>query len=146
MKVNMFDVFYVKLPDEKCVSEQGGVRPCVIIQNEAGNLYSPTVIVIPLTTEIKKINQATHRIIHKTDANGLVSDSMALAEQVRVVDKSRLREKLGSLDSIKEQNDIINVYLANITGMKKYVPIWEKVISAIFKLVKEGNKKYGRAA
>lgn len=146
MKVNMFDVFYVKLPDEKCVSEQGGVRPCVIIQNEAGNLYSPTVIVIPLTTEIKKINQATHCIIHKTDANGLVSDSMALAEQVRVVDKSRLREKLGSLDSIKEQNDIINVYLANITGMKKYVPIWEKVISAIFKLVKEGNKKYGRAA
>ena len=75
-----------------------------------------------------------------------MSDSMALAEQVRVVDKSRLREKIGSLDSTKEQNDIINIYLANVTGKKKYIPIWEKVISAIFKLVKEGNKKYGRAA
>ena len=146
MKVNMFDVFYVKLPDEKCVSEQGGIRPCVIIQNEAGNLYSPTVIVIPLTTEIKKINQATHCIIHKTDANGLMSDSMALAEQIRVVDKSRLREKLGSLESMKEQNDIINVYLANVTGKKKYIPIWEKVILSIFKLVKEGNSKNDRAA
>ena len=71
-------------------------------------------------------------------------DSMVLAEQIRVIDKSRLLDKIGYLDNIKEQNDVINTYLANITGKKKYTSMWSKIVNMIFKLVKEGE--YGRAA
>ena len=86
----------------------------------------------------------THCVLHKTDRNGLEMDSMVLAEQIRVIDKSRLLDKIGYLDNIKEQNDVINTYLANITGKKRYTSMWSKIVNMIFKLVKEGE--YGRAA
>lgn len=125
-------------------SEQGGIRPVIIIQNDVGNKFSPTVIVLPITSEIKKKSMPTHCVLHKTDRNGLEMDSMVLAEQIRVIDKSRLLDKIGYLDNIKEQNDVINTYLANITGKKKYTSMWSKIVNMIFKLVKEGE--YGRAA
>lgn len=144
MMINMFDIFYADLTRGRTKSEQGGVRPVIIIQNDIGNKYSPTVIVLPITSELKKINIPTHAIIHKSNENGLSVDSMVLAEQIRVIDKSRLLNKIGYLDNTSEQNNIINAYLANITGKKKYNSVWAKIIELIFKLVREGE--YGSAA
>jgi Growth inhibitor len=140
----MFDIYYANLSKNTIQSEQGGIRPVIIIQNDMGNKYSPTVIVLPITSEIKKENLPTHCIIHKTDKNGLKVDSMVLAEQIRVIDKSRLLNKIGYLSNVNEQNDVINTYIANITGKKRYTSVWSKVVNMIFKLVKEGD--YGRAA
>ena len=66
-------------------------------------------------------------------------DSMILAEQIRAIDKSRLKDYIGYLDNANEQNSVINSYLANITGKKRYSSVWSKIISMIFKLVKEGE-------
>ena len=142
--MRMFDMYYANLSKNTVHSEQGGIRPVIIIQNDIGNKYSPTVIVLPITSEIKKRNLPTHCILHKTTKNGLNVDSMVMAEQIRVIDKSRLLDKIGYLDNTKEQNDVINTYLANITGKKNYTSIWSKIVNMIFKLVKEGE--YGRAA
>lgn len=142
--MRMFDIYYANLSKNVVQSEQGGIRPVIIIQNDVGNKYSPTVIVLPITSEIKKINLPTHCILHKTKKNGLDVDSMVLAEQIRVIDKSRIMNKIGFLDNVKEQNNVINSYLANITGRKQYTSVWGKVIDLIFKLVKEGE--YGKAA
>lgn len=144
MKVSMFDIFYANLSKNTVNSEQGGIRPVIIIQNDVGNKYSPTVIVLPITSEIKKENMPTHCVLYRSSKNGLNVNSMVLAEQIRVIDKSRLLDKIGYLDDTKEQNDVINAYLANITGKKKYTSVWTKVINMIFKLVKEVN--YGKAA
>lgn len=137
-------MYYANLSKNTVQSEQGGIRPVIIIQNDVGNKFSPTVIVLPITSEIKKKSMPTHCVLHKTDRNGLEMDSMVLAEQIRVIDKSRLLDKIGYLDNIKEQNDVINTYLANITEKKKYTSMWSKIVNMIFKLVKEGE--YGRAA
>lgn len=141
--MRMFDIFSVNLSSDATKTEQGGIRPAIIVQNDIGNKYSPTVIVLPLTTEIKKADLPTHCIIHKSIKNGLKNDSMVLAEQIRVIDKSRLLNKIGYLDNKNEQDEVINAYLANITGKKKYDTVWSKVINLIFKLVKENN--YGKA-
>lgn len=140
----MFDIYYANLSKNTIQSEQGGIRPVIIIQNNVGNKYSPTVIVLPITSEIKKENLPTHCILHKTIKNGLDNDSMVLAEQIRVIDKSRLMDKIGYIDNIKEQNDVVNAYLANITGKKQYTSMWDKIINMIFRLVKEGE--YGKSA
>lgn len=140
----MFDIFYANLSKNAVQSEQGGIRPVIIIQNDVGNKYSPTVIVLPITSEIKKESMPTHCVLHKTDINGLEVDSMVMAEQIRVIDKSRLLDKMGYLDNTKEQNDVINTYLANITGKKRYTCMWSKIVNMIFKLVKEGE--YGKTA
>ena len=142
--MRMFDIYYANLSKNTVQSEQGGIRPVIIIQNDTGNKYSPTVIVLPMTSEIKKENQPTHCILHKTEINGLEVDSMVLAEQIRVIDKSRLLDRIGYLDNVMEQNDVINTYIANITGKKKYTSMWSKIVNMIFKLVKEGE--YGKTA
>lgn len=137
--MQMFDIFYANLSKNTVNSEQGGVRPVIIIQNDIGNKYSPTVLILPITSEIKKENMPTHCVIHKSFKNGLKVDSMVMAEQIRVIDKSRLLDYIGYLDSAKEQDDVINTYLANITGKKKYNSVWSKIVNMIFKLVKEGE-------
>ena len=135
--MKMFDIYYADLSKNTVNSEQGGIRPVIVIQNDIGNKYSPTLIVLPITSEIKKENMPTHCILHRSIKNGLKVDSMVLAEQIRVIDKSRLLDYIGYLDNTNEQNNVINSYLANITGKKKYSSVWSKIISMIFKLVKE---------
>ena len=144
MRINMFDIFYAVLSRYQVGSEQGGIRPVVVIQNDTGNKYCPTVIVLPITSEIKKEYLPTHCLLHKTDFNGLNVDSMVEAEQLRVIDKSRLRDKIGYVDDCRDQDAILGIYLANITGKKKYNSIWAKIVGMIIKLVKEGE--YGNAA
>ena len=78
-------------------SEQGGVRPVLIIQNDIGNKYSPTVIVAAITSQINKAKLPTHIEISANEY-GLNKDSVILLEQIRTIDKKRLREKIGCLD------------------------------------------------
>lgn len=78
-------------------SEQGGVRPILIIQNDIGNKYSPTVIVAAITSQINKAKLPTHIEISAHEY-GLNKDSVILLEQIRTIDKKRLREKIGCLD------------------------------------------------
>ena len=78
-------------------SEQGGVRPVLIIQNDIGNKYSPTVIVAAITSQINKAKLPTHIEISAHEY-GLNKDSVILLEQIRTIDNKRLREKIGCLD------------------------------------------------
>ena len=78
-------------------SEQGGIRPVLIVQNNVGNRHSPTVIAAAITSQIGKARLPTH-IELSARTYGLSRDSVILLEQVRTIDKRRLREKMGSLD------------------------------------------------
>lgn len=77
-------------------SEQGGIRPVLIVQNDLGNMYSPTTIVVALTSKQDKKSLPTH--IHIGTESGLNRDSMALCEQIRTIDKTRLISKIGSVN------------------------------------------------
>ena len=78
-------------------SEQGGTRPVLIVQNNVGNKYSPTVIAAAITSQVNKARLPTH--IELTGSSfGLTRDSVILLEQIRTIDKRRLREKMGRLD------------------------------------------------
>jgi mRNA interferase MazF len=89
------DIFYADL-SPVIGSEQGGIRPVVIIQNDLGNRYSPTVIVAAITSQINKAKLPTHVEI-SSEVYGLNKDSVILLEQIRTVDKKRLREKIGHM-------------------------------------------------
>ena len=77
-------------------SEQGGVRPVLVIQNDVGNRYSPTVIVLAVTGQLNKAKLPTHVEV-SAEGNGLMKDSVVLAEQIRTLDKRRLKERIGCL-------------------------------------------------
>lgn len=78
-------------------AEQGGIRPVLILQNDMGNRYSPTTIIAPLTTVLKKKNMPTHIETSDLASYGLPRKSLVLLEQIKVIDKSRLKEKVGEL-------------------------------------------------
>ena len=118
MKVEMFDVIQVDL-GESFGSEQGGIRPAVIVQNNIGNKYSPTVLIVPMTREIKKVNMPTHNVMYKTKFNGLDADSMLLGEQTTAIDKKRILYKRGYLTTDNEKKAALEVYFANATGEKQ---------------------------
>ena len=96
MIVRRGDMFYADL-SPVVGSEQGGIRPVLIIQNDVGNKHSPTVIAAAITSQTTKNKLPTHIEIG-SGQNGLKSDSVVLAEQIRTIDKSRLREKIGHID------------------------------------------------
>lgn len=96
MTVKRGDIFYADL-SPVVGSEQGGIRPVLIIQNDVGNKYSPTVICAAITSQINKAKLPTHIEIDCCKYS-LVKDSVVLLEQIRTIDKKRLREKIGHLD------------------------------------------------
>lgn len=80
-------------------SEQGGIRPVLIVQNDMGNKHSPTTIVISMTSQVnKKVFLPTHVILHKDDTQGLPKDSVILCEQLKTIDKSRIKDKIGCIN------------------------------------------------
>jgi mRNA interferase MazF len=95
MIVKRGDIFYADL-SPVVGSEQGGIRPVIVIQNDVGNKYSPTVIVAAITSQINKAKLPTHVEI-SSEAYGLNKDSVVLLEQVRTLDKRRLKEKIGHM-------------------------------------------------
>ena len=90
------DIFYADL-SPVVGSEQGGTRPVLIVQNDIGNKYSPTVIAAAITSRLGKAKLPTHIDVY-AERFGLVKDSVILLEQIRTIDKSRLRERMGRLD------------------------------------------------
>ena len=90
------DIYYADL-SPVVGSEQGGVRPVLIVQNDTGNKYSPTVIAAAITSQINKARLPTH-IELEARSYGLTKDSVVLLEQIRTIDKKRLKERMGKLD------------------------------------------------
>ena len=109
MSVKRGDIYYADL-SPVVGSEQGGLRPVLIIQNDVGNRYSPTVIAAAITSRMGKTRLPTHIDIY-ADRAGLQKDSVVLLEQVRTLDKQRLKEKMGHLDEgmMSEINNAIAV-------------------------------------
>lgn len=101
MSVKRGDIYYADL-SPVVGSEQGGLRPVLIIQNDVGNRYSPTVIAAAITSRMGKTRLPTHIDIY-ADKAGLAKDSVILLEQIRTLDKRRLKEKMGHLD-----DDVMN--------------------------------------
>jgi len=81
-------------------SEQGGIRPVLVVQNDIGNKYSPTIIAAAVTSKLNKAKLPTH-IELSSKEYGLEKDSVVLLEQIRTIDKSRLKDKIGELSQIK---------------------------------------------
>ena len=90
------DIYYADL-SPVVGSEQGGIRPVLIVQNDTGNKYSPTVIAAAITSQINKATLPTH-IPLEAKSFGLTKDSVVLLEQIRTIDKKRLKERMGKLD------------------------------------------------
>ncbi len=90
------DIYYADL-SPVVGSEQGGLRPVLIVQNDTGNKHSPTVIAAAITSQINKAKLPTH-IELQAKTYGLSKDSVVLLEQIRTIDKRRLKEKMGKLD------------------------------------------------
>ena len=96
MDIKRGDIFYADL-SPVVGSEQGGIRPVLIVQNDVGNRYSPTVIAAAITSQHDKSRLPTHINVSAADC-GLSRDSIVLLEQVRTLDKKRLKEKTGALN------------------------------------------------
>ena len=107
------DIYYADL-SPVVGSEQGGVRPVLIIQNDTGNRYSPTVIAAAITSQTGKARLPTHIDLPVEQSCGLSRDSIVLLEQLRTLDKRRLKEKMGHLDdgTMYHVNHAIAVSLA----------------------------------
>lgn len=109
MNIRRGDIFYADL-SPVIGSEQGGLRPVLVVQNDVGNKYSPTVIVSAITSKMTKTKLPTHIGVLAKDV-GLLKDSTILLEQIRTIDKTRLKEKMGHLDptTMNEVNNAIGV-------------------------------------
>ena len=97
MNVKRGDIFYADL-SPVIGSEQGGIRPVLVIQNDVGNKYSPTIIVAAITSQINKAKLPTHIEI-SGKIHGLSKDSVILLEQIRTIDKRRLKDKIGHVNT-----------------------------------------------
>ncbi|MDR2519692.1 MAG: type II toxin-antitoxin system PemK/MazF family toxin [Eubacteriaceae bacterium] len=108
MNIKRGDVYYADL-SPIVGSEQGGVRPVLVLQNDIGNKYSPTVIVSAITSQTNKNKLPTH--IQLYSGSGLSKDSVVLLEQIRTIYKQRLKEKIGHIDehTMGQVNDALTI-------------------------------------
>ncbi|MBO5778699.1 MAG: type II toxin-antitoxin system PemK/MazF family toxin [Clostridia bacterium] len=143
MTVKRGDIYYADL-SPVVGSEQGGLRPVLIIQNDVGNRYSPTVIAAAITSRLSKAKLPTHIDVARSatvdsDSLGLARDSVILLEQIRTLDKRRLREKMGHLDEklMQQVNDAISVSfgLSQPIGTPLHYPV-EEVPAAVAAVVR----------
>ena len=111
-ELKRYDVVLVDFGDNMD-SEQSGIRPAIIIQNDIGNLYSTTTLVAPLTSQHRSLSQPTHTLIKKGVEKGLTKDSIVLAECLRQVSEKRIKKYLGKISDITEQKEIRRAYEAN---------------------------------
>ena len=109
MSIRRGDIYYADL-SPVVGSEQGGVRPVLIVQNDVGNRFSPTVIAAAITSRQEKTRLPTHIMLH-SEGCGLSKNSVVLLEQIRTIDKKRLREKMGRVDedSMSKINHALSV-------------------------------------
>ena len=121
LTVRRGDIYYADL-SPVVGSEQGGVRPVLIVQNDVGNKYSPTVIAAAITSRTDKSKLPTHIEVF-ADKYGLARDSVILLEQIRTIDKKRLKEKMGHLDDdvMNRVNDAITVSFGLGEGVGTFI-------------------------
>ena len=112
MDIRRYDIVQADL-GQTIGSEQGGVRPVLIIQNDIGNINSSCTIIMPLSSKLKSLSMPTHTIIHKSIDNGLKTDSVVLGEQMRVISSQRIIKKIGTVTDKDTQLAIRRVYEAN---------------------------------
>ncbi len=143
------DIFYADL-SPVIGSEQGGLRPVLIIQNDVGNKYSPTVIAAAITSKTGKAKLPTHIDIY-AEATGLIKDSVILLEQIRTLDKRRLKEKTGHL-SPQKMNEVDNAIAVslNLLGVSHATPSnteheQRDIASAAAATLSEGNRAVSEA-
>ena len=98
MSLKRGDIYFAELNPVQG-SEQGGMRPVLVVQNDVGNNYSPNTIVLPITSRLQKPKLPTHVALSRQES-GLTRDSVVLAEQIRTIDKVRLQQKVACLDAI----------------------------------------------
>lgn len=99
-------------------SEQGGVRPVLVVQNDVGNKYSPTVIIAAITSQLSKAKMPTHIELHKEHFK-LPKDSVILLEQIRTLDKRRLKDKIDTLDeSTMQKVDVALMISLGVVGSR----------------------------
>ncbi|HJB06482.1 MAG TPA: type II toxin-antitoxin system PemK/MazF family toxin [Candidatus Enterocloster faecavium] len=112
MMIRRGDVYYADLRPV-VGSEQGGVRPVLVIQNDVGNKHSPTVICAAITSRMNKAKLPTHVELH-AGRSAMAKDSVILLEQLRTIDKQRLREKICHIDEelLEQVNEALKVSLA----------------------------------
>ena len=112
MQVKLVDIYYADL-SPVVGSEQGGIRPVLIIQNDVGNRYSPTVICAAITSRMNKAKLPTHIEIDSRRCQ-IMKDSVILLEQIRTIDKQRLKDMIGHLDKerMRSVDEAIRVSLA----------------------------------
>lgn len=109
-----FDIVLVDFGENTIDSEQGGIRPAIIIQNDIGNLHSSTTLVMPLSSNTNKNPyQSTHTLLKKGNGKGLKCDSLVLGECMRQISEKRIKKYLGAISDIKERKEIKRVYDAN---------------------------------
>lgn len=109
------DIYYADLGDEPCGSEQGGIRPVLIVQNNVGNKFSPTLIVAPMTSSDKKHRLPTHCAV-----GNMKKPSLVLTEQLRTIDRARLRSsRVQSLS--EDEMDQVNKALSISIGLEENV-------------------------
>ena len=113
MQIERGELYYADL-SPVVGSEQGGLRPVLIIQNDIGNKYSPTVIIAAITSQIQKAKLPTHIELNHNLYN-LTKDSVVLLEQIRTLDKLRLRDRIGQLDHLTMQK--VNIALLISLGI-----------------------------
>lgn len=121
MIIRRGDIYYADL-SPVVGSEQGGVRPVLIIQNDIGNRFSPTVIAAAITSQRTKANLPTH-ILLDANTTGLAKDSIVLLEQVRTIDKHRLKERMGRLDG--RAMSLVDQALSISFGLNEQEPVRE---------------------
>ena len=129
MTVRRGDIYYADL-SPVVGSEQGGLRPVLIVQNDVGNRYSPTVIAAAITSRMSKTKLPTHIDVTKSSivpdggGAGLARDSVVLLEQIRTLDKRRLRERMGHLDeeAMHRVDDAISISFGLVAASEAPAP------------------------
>ena len=111
MSIKKGDLYFADL-SPVMGSEQGGIRPVLVVQNDVGNKYSPTIIVAAITSKKNKADLPTHVAI-TAEGNGLSKNSVVLLEQLRTIDKRRLKERIGTIDQTRlpDVNEALSVSL-----------------------------------
>ena len=125
MNVKRGELYYADL-SPVVGSEQGGIRPVLVVQNDVGNKYSPTVIAAAVTSKINKAKLPTH--IELPSAYGLAKDSVILLEQIRTIDKRRLKERIGELPPSTMNRVNKAILITHVPNGKRH-ELYEKLMS-----------------